>query len=107
MNANTNDNTGFNGHCYLIERDRIACGLPINGPVRPVQALIEEEEKKNTWEYVKGHDGCIVHCKYGMLMVNSMGEYASDTGSHLVTLTGHEVQQARAAHELREYMPKA
>ena len=100
MNAGTN--AGFNGHCYLIEQDRIMAGLPVNGPVRPVQSVCEETP---SWSYVKGTDGQNVRTKHGMLMVNSMGEYAEEVNySNLVTITGHQVQQARAKHELKEYM---
>jgi hypothetical protein len=95
----------YNGHYYLIEQDRIRDGLSVDGLVESVKANSTQDVTwDETWEYVKGHDGCIVHCKDGLLMVNSHGEYASDTGFHLVALTSHEVQQARVMHELKEYM---
>jgi len=90
----------YNGHCYLIEHDRLAG----NDSQSLVQRIDAEETAKNTWDFVKGNDGHIVHCKYGLLMVNVKGEYAADCGSNLVALTAHEVQQARAKHELREFI---
>ncbi len=87
-------------HYYTEEQDRIVAGRPIMGSTRPVQALLEEV----TWEYVKGHDGNIVHTHDGMLMVNNHGEYASDTGFHLVSIDEHGVQQARVKHELRDFI---
>jgi len=101
MNAGNNtqgDYEGmYNGHCYLIEHDRLAG----NGLIERIE---HEETVKNTWDFVHGHDGLIVHCKYGLLMVNGKGEYAADSGTHLVTVTAHEVQQARAKHELKEFI---
>lgn len=91
----------YNGHSYLIEQDRIATGLPIDGAV---QARLEREEQASAWDWVRGHDGHIVHCTHGMLMVNQLGEYAADCGTHLVKVTDHEVRQARAKHELREFI---
>lgn len=86
--SDTSKNTGipYNYHYYWAEQDRL-------------QQKYEEEGVR--WEYVKGSDGYIIRTNTGFLMVNGDGEYASDTGFHLVQVTGHEVQQARVKHELR------
>ena len=106
MNAGTDNNTKgdyegmYNGHCYLIEHDRLAG----NDSQSLVQRIEQEDTAQHTWDFVHGHDGCIVHTRYGLLMVNGKGEYAADCGSNLVSVTAHEVQQARAKHELKEFI---
>lgn len=89
---------------YLIEKERIEAGLPINGTSKPIQKALQAIGEGVTWEYVKGHDGQFVHVRDGILMVNNHGEYAIDTHHYLIGITEHELQQAIVSHELREFI---
>jgi hypothetical protein len=86
----------YNFHSYHVAQDRLAAGLPLNGPVRPVAP-----EQVKQWANVQGSDGSLIHTNDGLLMVSECGEYASDTGFHLIQITQHEAQQARVKHELK------
>ena len=55
-------------HYYTIEQERLQA----------------EYDKKQAWQYVRDSNGLMVVTKDGYLMINGMGQYASDTGFQLV-----------------------